>query len=69
VLPVLLPVGGGEDRMEATAIGGREGGAEAYDVFVSYRHQDPDGAWVRGVLEIERNLPRLIAAIHEPSSL
>jgi hypothetical protein len=39
--------------MEATAIGGREGGAEAYDVFVSYRHQDPDGAWVRGVL-VER---------------
>jgi TIR domain len=23
---------------------------EAYDVFVSYRQQDPDGAWVRGVL-------------------
>ena len=21
-----------------------------YDVFVSYRHQDPDGPWVRGVL-------------------
>jgi hypothetical protein len=25
----------------------------AYDVFVSYRHQDPDGSWVRGVL-VER---------------
>jgi hypothetical protein len=24
-----------------------------YDVFVSYRHQAPDGAWVRGVL-VER---------------
>jgi hypothetical protein len=23
---------------------------EAYDVFISYRQQDPDGAWVRGVL-------------------
>jgi TIR domain len=25
----------------------------AYDVFISYRQQDPDGAWVRGVL-VER---------------
>jgi hypothetical protein len=25
----------------------------SYDVFVSYRHQDPDGPWVRGVL-VER---------------
>lgn len=28
-------------------------GDEAYDVFVSYRHQQPDGPWVRGVL-VER---------------
>jgi len=28
-------------------------GDEAYDVFVSYRHQHPDGPWVRGVL-VER---------------
>jgi hypothetical protein len=28
-------------------------GHEAYDVFISYRQQDPDGAWVRGVL-VER---------------
>jgi hypothetical protein len=28
-------------------------GDEAYDVFISYRQQDPDGAWVRGVL-VER---------------
>jgi TIR domain len=26
---------------------------KAYDVFISYRQQDPDGAWVRGVL-VER---------------
>jgi TIR domain len=26
---------------------------EAYDVFISYRQQDPDGRWVRGVL-VER---------------
>jgi TIR domain len=25
----------------------------SYDVFISYRQQDPDGAWVRGVL-VER---------------
>jgi hypothetical protein len=30
--------------------------AAAYDVFVSYRHHDPERAWVRGVL-----LPRLRA--------
>jgi TIR domain len=28
-------------------------GGEVYDVFVSYRHQEPDGPWVRGVL-VER---------------
>jgi TIR domain len=28
-------------------------GDEAYDVFISYRQQDPDGAWVRSVL-VER---------------
>ena len=28
-------------------------GPEVYDVFISYRQQDPDGAWVRGVL-VER---------------
>jgi hypothetical protein len=26
---------------------------ETYDVFISYRQQDPGGAWVRGVL-VER---------------
>jgi hypothetical protein len=29
------------------------GDGQAYDVFVSYRHQEPDGPWVRGVL-VER---------------
>jgi len=28
-------------------------GDQAYDVFISYRQQEPDGPWVRGVL-IER---------------
>ena len=30
------------------------GDGQAYDVFVSYRHQEPDGPWVREVL-----VPRL----------
>jgi TIR domain len=33
------------------------GDGQAYDVFVSYRHQDPDGPWVR-----ERLVPGLRAA-------
>jgi hypothetical protein len=34
-------------------IDGVGNGDEAYDVFISYRQQAPDGAWVRGVL-VER---------------
>jgi hypothetical protein len=32
---------------------GRRQADEAYDVFISYRQQDPDGTWVRDVL-VER---------------
>ncbi len=47
--------GGRHPGGDADLSGGREMAAKefAYDAFVSYRHQEPDGPWVRGVL-VER---------------